>query len=270
VRVDPAELELALLNIGVNARDAMPNGGRLEIGARNISFAPDSAGNEKLIGDFVALKLSDNGSGMSAEVHARAFEPFFTTKEIGLGSGLGLSQVYGFAKQSGGAVLIDSEIGKGTTIALYLPRANASAVTRHSASADDVPVVAPTRILVVEDDHEVAEVNTQLLQDIGCSAVQVHDGKSALALLDRDPTIGLMLSDIVMPGGMNGIELAQIVRERRPDLPILLVTGHSQHALQLMSGSFTLLEKPYDRNTLAAAIRVATEAASNSHLQSAK
>jgi signal transduction histidine kinase/integral membrane sensor domain MASE1/ActR/RegA family two-component response regulator len=257
VRVDPAELELALLNIGVNARDAMPNGGRLQIRACNISFAPDSGGSEKLVGDFIELELSDNGSGMPAEVRTRAFEPFFTTKEIGQGSGLGLSQVYGFVKQSGGAVLIHSDTGKGTSITLYLPRANASSVECHAAPAEDVPVVAPTRILVVEDDHEVAELATQLLQDIGCCAVQAHDGKSALALLDRDPTIGLMLSDVVMPGGMNGIELAQIVRERRPTLPILLATGYSQHALQPMSEGFTLIEKPYDRNTLAAAIRLA-------------
>jgi signal transduction histidine kinase/CheY-like chemotaxis protein len=258
VSVDPAELELALLNIGVNARDAMPNGGRFEVEARNVSFAQGSHNpSEGLVGDFVALRLLDTGTGMEAEVRSRAFEPFYTTKDVGLGSGLGLSQVYGFAKQSGGAASIASEIGKGTAITLYLPRASAGSVASGCTAAEDIAVVPPARVLLVEDDREVADVAAQLLREIGCSAVEARDAKSALALLARDPTIGLMLSDIVMPGGMNGIELARHVRGHRPDLPILLATGYSRYAPQLMTEGFALVAKPYHRDRLAASIRAA-------------
>src|SRR5207237_6666104 len=148
VAVDVTEFELALLNIGVNARDAMPEGGRLEVETRNVSFSPGGTPGEPLTGDFVALRLSDTGMGMTSEVRMRAFEPFFTTKEVGLGSGLGLSQVYGFARQSGGAASIVSAMGKGTSITLFLPRAG----EEHAAAASDVtaaPLALPGRILVV-------------------------------------------------------------------------------------------------------------------------
>jgi signal transduction histidine kinase len=259
IMVDPTELELALLNIGVNARDAMPNGGRLCVGARNFTFSPsNTAADENLIGDFVALRLSDTGTGMAAEVRARAFEPFFTTKEVGLGSGLGLSQVYGFAKQSGGAALIDSEIGKGTTITLHLRRAATAPVVRKTAMAGEGPVTVSARILLVEDDREVENVAAELLHDIGCQVVQAHDGESALAVLERDPEIELVISDIAMPGGMSGLQLARIVRERHPSVPILLATGYSQYAAQVVNEGFTLIEKPYHTNALAAVIRKTT------------
>jgi signal transduction histidine kinase len=259
IMVDPTELELALLNIGVNARDAMPNGGRLCVEARNFTFSPsNTAADENLIGDFVALRLSDTGTGMAAEVRARAFEPFFTTKEVGLGSGLGLSQVYGFAKQSGGAALIDSEIGKGTTITLHLRRAATAPVVRKTAVAGEVPATVSARILLVEDDREVENVAAELLHDIGCQVVQAHDGESALAVLERDPEIELVISDIAMPGGMSGLQLARIVRERHPSVPILLATGYSQYAAQVVNEGFTLIEKPYRTNALAAVIRKTT------------
>lgn len=175
------------------------------------------------------------------------------------GSGLGLSQVYGFANQSGGATSIDSEIGKGTAITLYLPRTSEGSGAYRLAVAEDLARVPPARVLLVEDDREVADVAVQLLREIGCLVVEARDAKSALALLDRDPTIGLILSDIVMPGGMNGIELARVVRERRPELPILLATGYSQYAPQLMTEEFTLVKKPYHRDRLAASIRAAIE-----------
>jgi signal transduction histidine kinase len=149
VTVDPAEFELALLNIAVNARDAMPGGGGFHVEARNLSFHPDDMASEGLIGDFVAVSLSDTGAGMAAEVQARAFEPFFTTKEIGSGSGLGLSQVYGFARQSGGAAVIRSDIGKGTAITMFLPRATEDPITPRAVVGDAVPSAAPTRILLV-------------------------------------------------------------------------------------------------------------------------
>ena len=261
VTVDPAEFELALLNLGVNARDAMPNGGRFHVEARNVSFRSGHAGSEGLVGDFVALRLSDTGAGMTPEVLAHAFEPFFTTKEVGLGSGLGLSQVYGLAKQSGGAALIESEVGRGTAITLFLPRATKMSAEPCSAMSHVVPAAEPARILVVEDDDEVAEATAELLHDIGFQAVRVRDGKAALAALDGSPTIELVMSDIVMAGGMSGLELARTLRERRRELPVVLATGYSQYALQAVKEGFTLVEKPYRRDALAASLRAAARRA---------
>jgi signal transduction histidine kinase len=184
VIVDPAEFELALLNLGVNARDAMPNGGRFRVGARNLSFLAEDARTDGLVGDFVAMKLSDTGTGMTAEVLARAFEPFFTTKDVGHGSGLGLSQVYGFANQSGGAAFIESEVSQGTSITLALPRASTHPTAPCSAAHNVEPVLAPFRILLVEDDDEVGEPTAELLRDLGLQIVRVSDGKSALATFE--------------------------------------------------------------------------------------
>jgi len=261
VTVDPPEFELALLNIGVNARDAMPNGGCFRVTARNISLHAGNSVNEGLVGDFVAVTLSDTGAGMTAEVRSRAFEPFFTTKEVGLGSGLGLSQVYGFAKQSGGSALIDSEPGTGTTITLFLPRATEAPVASRSVAGDAVLPAIPARILLVEDDGEVAKVTAELLRDIGSESVPVSDGKAALAAVERDATIDLVISDIVMPGGISGIDLARQLRERRPDLPVVLATGYSRYAPQIVDEGFILVEKPYSRDALAAAIHAAVERA---------
>ena len=259
VMVDPAEFELALLNIGVNARDAMPNGGRFRVEAYNLSFGFGDAAGAGLVGDFVAMTLSDTGTGMRAEVQARAFEPYFTTKEVGLGSGLGLSQVYGFVKQSGGAARIEGEIGRGTSITLFLPRANGTAREPRSVTEGVVPAATPAHILLVEDDDEVAEVTTQLLREIGFQAERVRDGEAALAALDRDQGIELVMSDIVMPGGMSGLELARTVRELRPELPVVLTTGYTQYALQVVEEGLTLIEKPYRWDVLAASLRAAIE-----------
>ncbi|HEY1431378.1 MAG TPA: CHASE domain-containing protein, partial [Stellaceae bacterium] len=259
VTVDPAEFELALLNVGVNARDAMPNGGSFSVTACNVSLHSNSSATEDLLGDFVAVTLSDSGAGMTAEVLSRAFEPFFTTKEVGLGTGLGLSQVYGFAKQSGGGALIDSEPGNGTTITLFLPRATESPVASRSAAGDAVLPEIPARILLVEDDDEVAKVTTELLRDIGSESVLVSDGKAALAAVERDASIDLVISDVVMPGGVSGVDLARRLRVYRPELPVLLATGHSQYASQIVTEGFVLVEKPYSRGALAAAIRAAVE-----------
>jgi signal transduction histidine kinase/CheY-like chemotaxis protein/integral membrane sensor domain MASE1 len=264
VTVDPPEFELALLNIGVNARDAMPNGGRLGVTARNVSLHPGNSRNQGLVGDFVALTLSDTGAGMTAEVQSRAFEPFFTTKEVGLGTGLGLSQVYGFAKQSGGGAVIDSEPGKGTTIKLFMPRASEPPVASRAVAGAAVLLATPARVLLVEDNGEVAKVTTELLRDIGSDSVLVPDGKAALAAVECDAAIDLVISDIVMPGGMSGIDLARQLRERRPELPILLATGYSQYAPQIVDEGFVLVEKPYSRGALVAAIRAAVERATPS------
>jgi signal transduction histidine kinase/CheY-like chemotaxis protein/integral membrane sensor domain MASE1 len=259
VMVDPAEFELALLNLAVNARDAMPSGGRLHVKAQNLLFCPGDAAPEGLIGDFIAMTLSDTGTGMTREVLAHAFEPFFTTKEVGVGSGLGLSQVYGFAKQSGGAALIESELGQGTSISLFLPRATNISTNPCPAASDAVLATARARILLVEDDDGVAEATAELLRDIGFQVLRVRDGKAAFAALDRNSTIELVMSDIVMPGGISGLELARALREHRPELPVVLATGYSQYALQAVKEGFRLVEKPFSREVLAAAIRAAAE-----------
>jgi len=268
VVVDPAEFELALLNLGVNARDAMPNGGRFRVAARNLSLRGDDAESKGLAGDFVAVTLSDTGIGMTAEVQARAFEPSFTTKEVGGGSGLGLSQVYGFARQSGGVALLESEIGQGTSIMLYLPRATKTSTAPLAApldsvrSQDSVKSAVPARLLLVEDDVEVARATMELLEDIGLQVIWARDGKAALATFERDPTIEIVMSDIVMPGGMSGLDLGRALRENHPDLPVLLTTGYSQYAPQVVKEGFVLVEKPYHRDALAISIRRAAERAS--------
>ena len=212
------------------------------------------------MGDFVAVTLSDTGAGMTPEVVARAFEPYFTTKEIGLGSGLGLSQVDGFAQQSGGAASIASAIGKGTSITLFLPRAEAE---EHPAAPSNVATVAPLRafasILVVEDEAEVARVTMETLREIGYQAVGARDGHAALALIEQDPTIELVLSDVVMPGGMSGLELARATRKLRPGLPVVLATGYTQLEGRVMDDDFTFIAKPHRREALAVALRAAFE-----------
>jgi len=260
VFVDFAEFQMALLNVGMNARDAMPESGRFRVGARNVTFDIGDPTSGGLVGDFVAVTLSDTGAGMTPEVVARAFEPYFTTKEIGLGSGLGLSQVDGFAQQSGGAASIASAIGKGTSITLFLPRAEAE---EHPAAPSNVATVAPLRafasILVVEDEAEVARVTMETLREIGYQAVGARDGHAALALIEQDPTIELVLSDVVMPGGMSGLELARALRKLRPGLPVVLATGYTQLEGRVMDDDFTFIAKPYRREALAVALRTAFE-----------
>ena len=238
----------------------MPNGGCFRFEACNLSLRPGDSASEGLIGDFVAVRLSDAGAGMGAEVLARAFEPFFTTKEVGLGSGLGLSQVYGFAKQSGGAASLASEVGKGTSITLFLPRATALPAARSDGGENALPAVS-VRVLVVEDDTEVAAVTSELLRDIGYQPIEAHDGYGALAILERDPAIEFVLSDIVMAGGISGFDLARTLRERRPELPVLLATGYSRYARQVVEEGFELVEKPYRREALTVSIKAALERA---------
>jgi signal transduction histidine kinase/ActR/RegA family two-component response regulator len=259
VLVDFAEFQMALLNVGMNARDAMPESGRFRVGARNVTFDIGDLTSGGLVGDFVAVTLSDTGAGMAPEVVARAFEPYFTTKEIGLGSGLGLSQVYGFAQQSGGAVSIVSAIGKGTSITLFLPRAEEEHPAAPSNAATAAPLRASASILVVEDEAEVARVTMEVLREIGYHAVEARDGHAALALIEQDPAIELVLSDVLMPGGMSGLELARRLRKIRPGLPVVLVTGYTQLEARVMDEDFTFIAKPYRREALVAALRTAFE-----------
>jgi CheY-like chemotaxis protein len=237
---------MALLNLGMNARDAMPESGRFQVGARNVTFEIDDPTSGGLVGDFVAVTLSDTGAGMAPEVVARAFEPYFTTKEIGLGSGLGLSQVYGFAQQSGGAVSIASAVGEGTSITLFLPRAAEEPPAVLFNMATPAPLIS-AGILVVEDEAEVARVTMEVPREIGYRPIEARDGHSALALIEQDPTIELVLSDVVMPGGMSGLELARTLRKLRPGLPVVLATGYAQWGARAENEDCTFIAKPYRR-----------------------
>jgi nitrogen-specific signal transduction histidine kinase/CheY-like chemotaxis protein len=245
VEADPGALELALLNLAFNARDAMKDGGTLKISATNelLNGKP-----EGLHGEHVALRVTDTGGGMTRETAERVFEPFFTTKNYGEGTGLGLSQVFGFAKQIGGGVTVESEIGKGATFTLYLP------VSR-GAVADDAKINgdhARGRVLLVEDDVLVSELAAGMLNELGFESIVSHSAKEALERLSGERRPTLVFTDIVMPGGISGIELARKVRERFPELPILLTTGYSEQVAG--SHGFPVLQKPYEMETLASAL----------------
>jgi CheY-like chemotaxis protein len=255
VFVDAGEFELAILNLAVNARDAMNGSGRITIAADNVP-EPSVA--------MVRLVVRDTGSGMSEEVKARVFEPFFTTKDIGKGSGLGLAQVYGFAKQSGGQVLIDSEVGQGTTITLLLPRSRQPLPTE-GATTPRVEAAVPTSgrcVLLVEDDAEVATLVEEMLRTLGCDVVHARGAQSALGALADGRRIDLVLSDVMMPGGTNGIELAKEVRRRRPGLPIVLSSGFAESVeSQAHDLGIPLLRKPYALEELQLAVQAQLAAA---------
>lgn len=253
--VDPGELELVVLNLAVNARDAMPNGGTIIIRGENVP-ADDMA---DLAGEYVRLSIIDSGIGMTPEVKAHVFEPFFTTKEIGKGSGLGLAQAHGFAVQSGGTVRIESELGRGTSVILLLPRSVApvSAGQAHLAALtiDRESASVAGRVLLVEDDEEVATLVTEMLDHLGYEVVHVSSAAAALGALANERPIDVLLSDIMMPGGMNGVELAREVRMRRPDIPILLTSGYPQSSERdAGSEGLHILHKPYRLTELAEAL----------------
>ena len=245
VRVDVSELELAVLNLTANARDAMGKGGTVAVTSENMYLA---AGEVKgLEGEFVALTVADTGEGIPPDILEKVFDPFFTTKETGKGTGLGLSQVYGFVHQSGGTVTIDSQLGQGTRITLYLPRAVADIPAEPSVLGDSA-TVAGRRVLLVEDNPEVAEVTRDLLDHLGCVTHVAGNAEAALQALDRSE-FDLVLSDIVMAGAKNGLDLARTIREQRPRLPVILATGYSDAVTQAGT-EFTLLRKPYSTSDL--------------------
>jgi len=250
VEVDQGELELALVNIGVNARDAMPDGGRITLSARNVVLRPGSAAGP-LQGDFVALAVIDTGIGIASDLLARVFEPFFTTKPVGKGTGLGLSQVHGFANQSGGAVTVSSEQGAGTVVTIYLPRSveTADKGEPEIARAD----AEQGTVMVVEDSRDVAEVTTTLLEQLGYRVVRAENAAEALRHLQQGIEVDLLFSDIVMPGQMDGLGLAQACRERFPDIPVLLTSGFSD-AARAADGRFDILRKPFELSALERAI----------------
>lgn len=252
VLVDAAQLELALINLAVNARDAMPDGGSFTLSAQNavISSGPNGIG-----GEFVVIEARDTGRGIPHDVIARIFEPFFTTKEIGKGTGLGLSQVYGFATQSGGTVSVSSEMGKGTSVFLYLPR-SADRPDAVAKGREDAParVSRNMRVLLVEDNPDVAEVTQSHLDDLGFEVVHAVTARDALRHLQGVGQFDLVFSDIVMPGDMDGIELARSLRRDYPGLPVLLTTGYSDAIKAASDEGFRILHKPFRQEQLVAAL----------------
>jgi len=258
VLTDPTQLNLVILNLAVNARDAMPKGGTLTIAATNVTL--EGSNHIALAGEFVRVEVRDTGIGIPANILDRVFDPFFTTKEIGKGTGLGLSQVYGFAKQTGGHVEISSREGEGTSIILYLPRGEAvaqiSPYLPPPKRRDEEITDRQLRILLVEDNDEVATLVEEMLQGLGFTPHRVSNASEALAALKNGGNFDLVFSDIVMPGGMNGIELARAIKRDEPEMPVLLATGYSA-ALQDSERieGLRILRKPYDMDALEAALR---------------
>ncbi len=251
VELDPSQFEVAILNIALNARDAMPEGGIITVRLRNVPSGDGEA-------DRVSVAISDTGAGMSPELAARVFEPFFTTKEVGKGTGLGLSQVYGFVNASGGEVNFASQIGQGTTVSMSLPRSkNPSSL----AAAPGAPVAMSAeglrRVLYVEDDDRVAALVAEMLEELGYQVVRAKDASIALGLLRGDAPFDLVFSDMVMPGEMNGLDLAHVLAGERPDLPVVLTTGYSASAMAAAAEGVRLLVKPYRIETLAAQLQAA-------------
>jgi PAS domain S-box-containing protein len=239
ITVDAAEFETALVNLVINARDAMPQGGKVTVQASNV-FLDDGASK----GDFVAIKVKDTGTGIPDDVLAKIFDPFFTTKPVGKGTGLGLSQVHGFVHQAGGAIAVDSELGKGTTFTISLPRSTAGLKKRPGKSSRR----GTGTVLLVEDNPEVAIASTGLLEELGYAVRWASDVDSALSEIAADG-IDLVLSDIVMPGKMDGLALARILKKKHPGLPILLASGYSE-AAQNAAAEFPILRKPYQIHEL--------------------
>lgn len=250
VRADADDLELSLVNIVLNARDAMDNGGVVEIAARNMTLTGGATADE-LAGDFVALSVRDTGKGIPPEHLSRVFEPFFTTKEVGRGTGLGLSQVYGFAKQNGGNVTLESTPGQGTTVTLYLPRS--VRVPVEAAPVSERPRTANS-VLLVEDNKEVAEATAAMLASLGCDVKHANAAEPALQMLADGAKVDLVLSDIVMPGGFDGVQLARRIRAQYPSLAVLLTTGYSTAAQKAAGERFPILLKPFQIEALQQAI----------------
>ena len=264
--VDPPQLENALLNLCINARDAMPDGGRIMVETANTWMdGPAARQHDMPEGQYVALSVTDTGTGMPPEVIARVFEPFFTTKPMGQGTGLGLSMIYGFAQQSGGQVRIYSEVGRGTTVCIYLPR-------HHGEVGDESPTMKTSTlprseqgetVLVVDDEPTVRMLMTDILDELGYTSIEASDSVAGLKVLQSDVRIDLLVSDVGLPGGMNGRQMADAARVSRPDLKVLFITGYAENAIlghgQLDPG-MAVLTKPFAMETMAARIRSMIEA----------
>ncbi len=259
--VDPSQLENALLNLCINARDAMPDGGRITVETGNKRLDERAARQLDMPeGQYTTMSVSDTGTGMPPDVIARVFEPFFTTKPIGEGTGLGLSMIYGFAQQSGGQVRVYSEVGQGTTVSIYLPRHFGD------VAADDEPVTLRDRsrsdqgetVLVVDDEPTVRMLVTDILQDLGYAAIEAGDSAAGLRILQSDVRIDLLVTDVGLPGGMNGRQMADAGRVKRPDLKVLFITGYAENAVVgngHLAPGMAVLTKPFAIEEVAARIR---------------
>jgi signal transduction histidine kinase/ActR/RegA family two-component response regulator len=258
VLIDIGQVETALLNIAINARDAMPGGGTILIETANIDARSGQMPKEMADRDCVLVTVRDTGTGMSPEIKERAFEPFFTTKEVGKGTGLGLSMVFGVISQSGGTVRIDSRVGEGTTVQIFLPRAMAVA-SAEPPETMPAPAMGGTHILVVDDDADVRCIIAEDLREIGYSVAEADSGNAALAILERDGPCDLLVMDLVMPG-LSGPDAARLARRRRPDLKVVFASGYadmSRFAATL--GNDVLLKKPFKLETLAEVVRAALQ-----------
>ena len=258
--IDPTQIELVILNLAINARDAMEVGGVLTVSTANATLGQPRRAEEPPPGDYVMVAVSDTGTGMPSDVLAKVFEPFFTTKAVGKGSGLGLSQVFGLAKQSGGGVRIDTAPGKGTSVKVYLPRCDDIAAPRAlpreaPRSIDGRPVV-----LLVDDDSAVREITAGMLDELGYCVVEAGSGGAALETLQQRPDIDLMLLDFAMPG-MNGAEVAREAVTRRPSLPIVFVTGYADVEALAHAGEAGVIQKPFEDHELASKLRAVLEGA---------
>jgi CheY-like chemotaxis protein len=249
-----------LVNLALNARDAMPEGGKLTIETANVRLDDDYAAAQAEVkpGQYVMLTVTDTGTGMPSEIREHVFEPFFTTKAVGDGSGLGLSMVYGFVKQSGGHVTVYSEEGEGTTIKLYLPRSTETAAAEKKPVLDEVPVARGETVLVVEDDPDVRTLAVALLSNLGYQIMEAATGPAALEQLGSAAQANLLLTDVVLPGGMNGRELATEVVRRVPGIQVLYMSGYTEDAIMhhgRLDADAKLLQKPFRRADLARAVR---------------
>jgi len=250
---DPTQLDLIVLNLAINARDAMPDGGTLLIETKNVASGEGELPSGLPVGDYVMLAVTDNGTGMSDEVAAKAFEPFFSTKEPGKGSGLGLSQVYGVTRQLGGAVRLKTKEGQGTRVEIFLPRTGERPSAPLAERSRPAYHAASATVLVVDDQEEVREVSVSHVETLGYRAIPASSGKGALDIFDGEAKIDLLLADFAMPG-MSGIELARTVRRKRPNLPVVIVTGYAEIGETKDLEGMLLLKKPYRLDDLAATI----------------
>jgi PAS domain S-box-containing protein len=262
IEADPAQMESALLNLAINAGQAMPKGGALTIEIANETIDRRTAARivDATPGRYVTIAVTDTGVGMAPKVVARAFDPFFTTKPVGVGSGLGLSMVYGFARQSGGFAVIESDLGQGTTVRLYLPHVEAETSRPETGLQAEAPRAKGETVLVVEDNAEVLDLSVTLLESLGYEVLSASEGARALEILENAPKIDLILSDVMLPGGLLGPEVVQRAKQTRPDLRVLFMSGYADAAARssgLLAEGATVLSKPFRRYDLACQLRVA-------------
>jgi CheY-like chemotaxis protein len=266
IRVDASELDLALVNLALNAHDAMPDGGELRLHA-SLATADDKEGLPQLAaGDYALITVGDDGIGMDADLAGHAFEPFFTTKPVGQGSGLGLSQVYGFATQAGGAARLASTPGLGTTVSLLLPVSLADDERRPASLSPAAPqAIAGAAVLLVEDEEALGDVTAALLMAHGARVLRASHAEAAWRLLEAGADVDVVLCDIVMPGALDGVALARRLREQRPGLPVVLITGFSDTAIG--DGEFTVLRKPCAPAALLGALQSALDIARSTRVR---